>query len=31
VTLALKAQAERHPANLGRFASGLRTGGPYLR
>lgn len=31
VTLALKAQAERHPAGLGRFASGLRTGGPDVR
>ena len=31
VTLALKAQAERHPAGLGRFASGLRTGRPDTR
>lgn len=31
VTLALKAQAERDPAGLGRFASGLRTGGPNRR
>jgi hypothetical protein len=31
VTLALKAQAERDPAALGRFASGLRTGGPDIR
>lgn len=31
VTLALKAQAERNPAGLGRFASGLRTGGPGIR
>ncbi|HSE51950.1 MAG TPA: hypothetical protein VLB00_07155 [Gemmatimonadales bacterium] len=31
VTLALKAQAERNPAGLGRFASALRTGGPDLR
>lgn len=31
VTLALKAQAERNPADLGRFAAGLRTGGPAIR
>ena len=31
VTLALKAQAERDPAGLGRFASGLGTGKPGLR
>ena len=31
VTLALKAQAERNPADLGRFASRLRTGGPEVR